>query len=69
MWHYDMERSRVPLNTKRGEQLKTNKWKHGRKRRSKMKKRDKQVKDSEWIAMIVGVIAIVSIMVLGMTCN
>lgn len=69
MWHYSMERSRVPLNTKRGEQLKTNKWKHGRKRRSKMKKREQQIKDSEKIVLIVGVIAIVSIMILGITCN
>ena len=68
MWHYDMERSRVPLNGKRGEQLKTSKWKHG-KRKRKMKKRDKQVKDSEKIIFIVGVIAIVSIMILGVTCN
>ena len=67
MWHYSMDRSRIP-STKRvkAKEMPNTRWKLGGK---KMKKRDKQVKDSEWIAMIVGVIAIVSIMILGITCN
>ena len=74
MWHYSMDRGRIPstkrvkrkLQEGKGNGMPNTRWRLGKK---KMKKRKEQKSDSEYIAMICGILLIVGIMILGATCN